>query len=220
MLLVQNIGVIVTVVAVALIAVIFAVYLIILRRMGWLGGKSNFYRCPNQECKKVFQTPVDVKDLSETPPRIYPACPECGAKLDTFFGSRTEISSKIKQKTLLHQKKPKIKSIGTKPEEKIVNKINQVPKPVPNQVPKPVPNQVPKPENIATSQQMMTSREKKNETDDSECQYYFGYLARREEAGEIPASCLGCPKSLDCMLCVLKAPESVGEIKKWYQFTS
>jgi hypothetical protein len=209
---VQNIGVIVTVVAAAIIAVIFAVYLLILRRMGWLGGKSNFYRCPNQECKKIFQKPVDVKDLSETPPRIYPACPECGAKLDTFFGSRTGISSKIKQKTLLHQKKPKIKSIGKKPEEKIVSKINQVS----NQVPKPVS----KPEKIAPSQQTMTSREKKNETDDSECQYYFGYLARREKAGEIPASCLGCSKSLDCMLCVLKAPESVGEIKKWYQFTS
>jgi hypothetical protein len=205
MLLAQNIGGIVTVVAIVIIAIIFAVYLIILRRMGWLGEKSDFYRCPNQECKKVFQKPIELRDLSETPPRIYPACPECGADLGPFFGSRVNKLSKIKPKTLLHQKKVGTISIEKRSEERIAEKIRQVSK------------RVPKLERQPPSRQTMISREKKNVTDNSKCQYYFGYLASRNEVGEIPASCLDCQRSLDCMLSSLKAGEPVDEIKKWYQ---
>jgi hypothetical protein len=201
----QNIVGIVTVVAIALISIIFAVYLIILKKNGWLGGKTDFYRCPNQECKKVFQKPIELKDLSETPPRIYPACPECGADLGPFFGSHTKKLSKIKTKTLLHQKKLGIISIEQRSEKKIAEKTRQVPK------------QVPKLEIRPPSRQTMITREKKKVNDNSECQYYFGYLASRNEGGEIPASCLGCQRSLDCMLSSLKAGEPVDEIKKWYQ---
>jgi hypothetical protein len=204
--LLANIVEIVSIVAIALISIIFAVYLMILKKSGWLGGKSDFYRCPNQECKKVFQKPIELKDLSETPPRIYPACPECGADLGPFFGSRTQKLSKIKPKTLLHQKKLGTISIEKGSEKKIAEKTKQVPK------------QVPKSEKKPPSRHTMMSREKKNVTDDSECPYYFGYLASREEVGEIPASCLGCQRSLDCMLAVLKAGEPLDEIKKWYQF--
>jgi hypothetical protein len=204
--LLANIVEIVSIVAIALISIIFAVYLTILKKNGWLGGKSDFYRCPNQECKKVFQKPIELKDLSETPPRIYPACPECGADLGTFFGSHTEKLSKIKPKPLLHQKKLETISIDKRSEKKVGEKTRQVPK------------QVLKSEKKPPSRQTIISREKKNVTDNSECQYYFGYLASRDEVGEIPASCLGCQRSLDCMLSALKAGEPVDEIKKWYQF--
>jgi hypothetical protein len=204
--LLANIVEIVSIVAIALISIIFAVYLMILKKNGWLGGKSDFYRCPNQECKKVFQKPIELKDLSETPPRIYQACPECGADLGPFFGSRTENLSKVKPKNLLHQKKLRPTIIEKRSEEKKAEKTEQVPK------------QVPKLEKKIPSRQTIISREKKNVTEDSECPYYFGYLASREEVGEIPASCLGCQRSLDCMLAVLKAGEPIDEIKKWYQF--
>ena len=202
--LLANIVEIVSTVAIALISIIFAVYLVILKKNGWLGGKSDFYRCPNQECKKVFQKPIELKDLSESPPRIYPACPECGAELSPFFGSRTNLF-KIKPKTLIHQKKLKSTLTEKRSEEKIAEKTKQVPK------------QVPKLEKQPPTRQTMISKEKKNVTNNSKCQYYFGYLASRNEVGEIPASCLDCQRSLDCMLSSLKAGEPVDEIKKWYQ---
>ena len=79
----------VTTIAIVVIAIILAVYLIILRKNGWLGGNSYFYRCPNQECKRVFQNPVEMKDLSETPVRVYPACPHCGNDLGPLLASFT-----------------------------------------------------------------------------------------------------------------------------------
>ena len=123
----QNITEIVTVLAIALISIIFAVYLLILKKNGWLGGKSNFYRCPNQNCKKMFQKPIELKDLSETPPRIYPACPECGANLESFFNSIPYKIPKIKPKTLSNQTKNEIKTIEKKTEAKIAT-ANQHPK--------------------------------------------------------------------------------------------
>jgi hypothetical protein len=196
----------VTITAVIIICVILAIYLTSLKKMGWIGKKEKLYRCPNHECKRIFRKPIELKDLSETPPRIYPACPECGADLGTFFSSRTKNLSKVKPKPLLHQKKLKLGMIEKRSEEKIAEKTKHVPK------------QVPKLEEKIPSRRTMMSREKKNVTEDSECPYYFGYLASREEVGEIPASCLGCQRSLDCMLAVLKADEPLDEIKKWYQF--
>jgi chromosome segregation ATPase len=59
-----------------------------------------------------------------------------------------------------------------------------------------------------------------NEPDsDSNCNYYLGYLAEREKDETIPATCIECPKSIDCMLKkVHKSTKSVKEIKKWYHF--
>ena len=49
------------------------------------------------------------------------------------------------------------------------------------------------------------------------CKHYFGYLGQREKGEGIPESCLGCAKSLDCMLSdYYKSKEPIAEIKKWY----
>jgi hypothetical protein len=78
----------VTILAVAIICVILAIYLSVLKKNGWLGSRgSKFYRCPNPECKGIFQKPIELKDLSETPARVYPACPHCGFNLEPVLGS-------------------------------------------------------------------------------------------------------------------------------------
>ena len=61
---------------VVLIGVILTVYISILKRNGWIGKTSN-YRCPNNQCKKIFQKPLKVKNYSNQK-EIHLACPECG----------------------------------------------------------------------------------------------------------------------------------------------
>jgi len=78
----------VTILAVAIICVILAIYLSVLKKNGWLGNRgSKFYRCPNPECKGIFQKPIELKDLAETPARVYPACPHCGFNLEPVLAS-------------------------------------------------------------------------------------------------------------------------------------
>ena len=74
------------------------------------------------------------------------------------------------------------------------------------------------PKSIEPSQteQAAASAEEANESSDSGCKHYFGYLGEREKGEDIPSECLECPKSLDCMLYNYKSKESVAEIKKWY----
>ncbi len=94
---------IVTIIA---IATILAVYLILLRRNGWLGGgDSDLFRCPNQQCKRVFQNPVEMKDLSKTPARVYPACPHCGNDLGQIIASLAG-SKTGNHKAAFRQEKP------------------------------------------------------------------------------------------------------------------
>jgi hypothetical protein len=76
---------------VAIICVILAIYLSVLKKNGWLGSSgSKLYRCPNPECKGIFQKPIELKDLSETPARVYRACPHCGISLEPVLASGIE----------------------------------------------------------------------------------------------------------------------------------
>jgi chromosome segregation ATPase len=70
------------------------------------------------------------------------------------------------------------------------------------------------------SKEELVRRLHEKESDlDSKCNYYLGYLAEREKDETIPATCIECPKSIDCMLKkVHKSNKSVKEIKKWYRF--
>jgi hypothetical protein len=70
---------IVTAVTIILIVAILTVYLSILKKNGWIGKISN-YRCPNPQCKKIFHSPLKVKDYSNRK-ETYLACPECGYDL-------------------------------------------------------------------------------------------------------------------------------------------
>jgi hypothetical protein len=103
---------------VAIICVILAIYLSVLKKNGWLGSSgSKFYRCPNPECKGIFQKPIELKDLSETPARVYPACPHCGFNLEPVLGSGVGKKLPLKITTPVQHKKAEIKP-ETKPEVK------------------------------------------------------------------------------------------------------
>ena len=110
MLLAQYIIEAVTIVTVVIICTILAIYLSVLKKNGWLGSLgAKFYRCPNQGCKRIFQKPIELKDLSETPARIYPACPHCGMDLEPLLASGIGEKSGLKVKTSLQQKKTGIR---------------------------------------------------------------------------------------------------------------
>ena len=66
------------------------------------------------------------------------------------------------------------------------------------------------------TEQQAASKEAFGSSSAFECKNYFGYLGQREKGEGIPAECLECPKSLDCMLLEYKSKESVAAIKKWY----
>jgi len=76
----------VTAITIVLIGVILTIYLLILKKNGWIGEASN-YRCPNPQCRKVFQVPMKVKDFS-TKKEVGLACPECGCDLEPLKGGK------------------------------------------------------------------------------------------------------------------------------------
>jgi hypothetical protein len=87
---------VITIITAATIGTILAVYLIVLRQNGWLGRGAKFYRCPNRRCNRIFQKPVELKDLSETPPRTYRACPHCGIDLEPLLTSGIKHKLRVK----------------------------------------------------------------------------------------------------------------------------
>jgi hypothetical protein len=101
----------VTILTVAIICVILAIYLSVLKKNGWLGSSgSKFYRCPNPECKGIFQKPIELKDLSETPARVYPACPHCGTNLEPVLAAGIGKKLPLKMTAPVQQKKTEVKA--------------------------------------------------------------------------------------------------------------
>jgi len=98
--------------AAVVIGIILAIYLTVLKRNGWLGGSGQLYRCPNRECRKVFRKPVELKDLSETPACVYPACPHCGINLGTLFASGIEKKLSLKITAPVQHKVTEIKTVA------------------------------------------------------------------------------------------------------------
>jgi len=77
---------IITAITIILISVILTVYFSVLKKNGWIGEASN-YRCPNPQCRKIFQVPMKVKDFS-TGKEVGLACPECGYDLGPLKGEK------------------------------------------------------------------------------------------------------------------------------------
>jgi hypothetical protein len=78
---------IVTAITIILIGVIVTIYLLVLKKNGWIGRTSN-YRCPNPECNKIFHSTLKVNDFSNK--RITRlACPECGYDLGSSKDEKT-----------------------------------------------------------------------------------------------------------------------------------
>lgn len=106
-------------VTVVLIGVILTVYLSILRRNGWIGKTSN-YRCPNPQCKKVFQKPSKVKNYSNQK-EIHLACPECGYDLGFSNNKNALKENMIENKLEPKTPEPPAPLIGTR-----ISAINSV----------------------------------------------------------------------------------------------
>jgi DNA-directed RNA polymerase subunit RPC12/RpoP len=82
----------------------------ILKKNGWIGEASN-YRCPNPQCRKIFQAPIKVKDFS-TGKEVGFACPECGYDLGPLKGGKG-----LEETTLRSEPELKIKDSVSKPIE-------------------------------------------------------------------------------------------------------
>jgi len=101
----------VTAITITVLSVIIAIYIVVLKKKGWLKEETppeSFFLCPNPKCKKIFQKPMKLTVLSETPPLEHSACPHCGVIL-TALHPRTQEKPKLPVKTQLKREKPKLK---------------------------------------------------------------------------------------------------------------
>jgi DNA-directed RNA polymerase subunit RPC12/RpoP/DNA-directed RNA polymerase subunit M/transcription elongation factor TFIIS len=108
---------IITIITIILIGVILTVYLSVLKKNGWIGEVSN-YRCPNPQCRKIFQAPMKVKDFSTGKEAGF-ACPECGYDLGPLKGGKG-----LKETALQSEPELKIKDSLSKPIEAGDSKAN------------------------------------------------------------------------------------------------
>lgn len=100
----------VTAITITVLSIIITIYIIVLKRKGWLKEETSpesFYLCPNPACKKIFQKPMKLTVLSETPPREHSACPHCGVILTASL-SKIQKKPKLAVETPLSQEKSKI----------------------------------------------------------------------------------------------------------------
>jgi hypothetical protein len=60
-----------------------------------------------------------------------------------------------------------------------------------------------------------TEIDEKDDTSD-QCSHYFGYLGKREKGETIPAECIECMRSIECILNKISSKDAAQEIQKWY----
>jgi hypothetical protein len=181
---VQSVVMTATIATIIVISIILAVYLIILKKSGWLGESSGFYRCPNPECKEIFQKPIELKDLSETPTRVYRACPECGVDLEQFFASRVRRNSKAVLSGMRRKVLSVSETIGftSKPETGIMRKAPE--------------------KSLSTSKGSNEAKSKfgveVSKDNQAKCPHFFGYLRTLPRGTPVPYACFFCDKMTDC----------------------
>jgi len=177
---------IITALTITVIGVILVLYFLVLKRKGWLTENSNesnksFYLCPNQECRKIFQKPVVLTDLSQTSPRVYSACPHCGFDLETA-------SSAVGKKTKMTFKTPR------SPEESVVTVTTSKPEM--------------SAESTETSEKLTvamdiqkppTASPKPLQARPRECSHFFGYLRKIPRNTPLPDECFSCPQMVECL---------------------
>ena len=163
---------IVTALTIIVIGLIVVLYFLVLKRKGWLTENSNesHYRCPNQECRKIFQKPIVLTDLSQNAPRVYSACPHCGFDLEmaspSAVGKKTKMTFKIPRS----------------PEESVVTvKTSE------------------KPTAAKDIQKLPTASTKPLQARPPGCSHFFGYLRKIPKNTLIPDDCYSCPKMVECI---------------------
>jgi hypothetical protein len=182
---------IVTAITIILIGAIVTVYLSILKRNGWIGKTSN-YRCPNPQCRKIFQTPMKVKDLSNKN-ETHLACPECGFDLGLLNAEKSlEIAIESKQEL----KKESV----SKPIEKQVPATKDTVKEV-NALENPSPTLESKQNTSPQKYKKITPKQKENDPQKDRpagCNHHFGYLGSLPKGTETPDECYSCTRLIEC----------------------
>jgi hypothetical protein len=165
---------IVTALTIGSIGTILLLYIIVLKRKGWLkrNAVETHYLCPNPKCRKPFAQPVPMADLSKTPPESYPACPNCGLNLNTVEYFREEKNFDFQS---LH-----IATSSKKPIERTqLSKREAAP---------------------TTGEKLKFQGEKKpSGKDKRDCPHFFGYVRNLPKNTPIPDDCLGCPWIVECL---------------------
>ncbi len=209
------------------ILAILAIYVIVVYKKGWLKKESKtdqaYYLCPNQKCKKVFQKPVWLTDLSKTPPESFQACPHCGLNIQTmaspssFAGAVSDTASKpllSPSESRGRQDRPHLirKAAATDVGESNLELHKPGPHTsAPNISPKPEGSRLPKsifkfPQNRKDApppqkspEHAKKSVEKGSSENLKKCSHFFGYVRTLPKNTPIPDECLWCPSIVDCL---------------------
>ena len=215
----------VTALTVSGIVAILLLYIIIVYKKGWLKGESKteqaYYLCPSQKCKKVFNKPVWLTDLSKTPPASYQACPHCGVNVQTTASPSLPAipMSDSTPKPLLSPVEDKgrrdrlhfIKKATTAATDESSRELRK-PNPhfsAPTNPPKSEDSQVPKPlfefpkirrgKSRKSSEVRGENAGKGSQESPKKCSHFFGYVGTLPKNTPIPDECLWCPSIVDCL---------------------
>ncbi len=215
-----------TILTVSGILAILAIYVIVVYKKGWLKVESKvdqaYYLCPDQKCRKVFQKPVWLTDLSSTPPESYQACPHCGMKVEAILPSSLTMTTPERTKPPVgagevgslqaglrlakremisdssessYESKPELQKSASANLQK--SKSKQTPKPLFRfrKVQKDTQKPPESPKNSETKNSIESQRK---------CSHFFGYVKTLPKNTPIPDECLWCPSIIDCLACEKK----------------
>jgi len=191
---------VVTAITLTVIGIILVLYFVVLKRKGWLTEDSHgsSYRCPNPVCRKIFQKPIVLTDLSETPARVHPACPHCGFDLEEASPLQDQKKFKMAVEAPPSPKKRLEKpmvSIRTPEPAKSVELTEFQGKPTvagETQESSEAPSEQIEAPRITTTSKRMEARP-------STCPKFFGYLKNIPKNVSIPDECFRCPKMVECL---------------------
>lgn len=166
-------------------------------------------KCPYEGCEKEFDKPTVITDSSRIPREIHYACPHCMSKLNLitkgtkitgvnaaehpigfdFHAQSTHVHSQMDELNIVEITSNK-KSGGTDSDYETT---------------------------FRTCESRQTPEEETQQPPEFQCPYHFGYLSEKNKSENVPETCFGCPRSMECMLSEFnKSQESLEEIKKWY----
>jgi len=199
------------------ILAILAIYLVVVYKKGWLKKESKteqaYYLCPNQKCKRVFQKPVWLTDLSKTPPASYQACPHCGLNIQTI-ASPSSLANPVSDTVRRPPPSPvkvrerrdrlpfiKKASAAAKAESGRELRSPDAQAVVPSNPPKPLFHfpKIRKGTSQESSEVPRKSADKGSQESPKKCSHYFGYVRTLPKNTPIPDECLWCPSIVDCL---------------------
>ena len=166
---------VVTAITVTVMGIILTLYFIVLKRKGWLTENSHesspIYRCPNPECRKIFDKPIVSTD-SHNPASVHSTCPHCGFDLETASPVRTP----KKLRGVETQLKPEEPTKRVETSRITTEKLSGPP-----------------------AEKQSAPAAKFKQLRPPECRHFYGYLKKIPKNTSIPDECFGCLRMVDCL---------------------